>query len=137
VRWCVALLERPTRVIEVTARLAFEAWQAAAPELGFPTFSEVRCWLAEDNRAQPRARGEAVEDQKPNPEPTPEPAPEPMLRWFAYSHLPDPLRIVSYQFYTLAWHLVRTLPPSTERTVALRKLLESKDAAVRAALPAE
>lgn len=30
---------------------------------------------------------------------------------------------------------VTTLPRSAERTVALRKLLESKDAAVRAALP--
>jgi hypothetical protein len=119
-------------VVEVTARLAFEAWQAAAPELGFPTFSEVWCWLAEDNRAQPRARGDTVKDSNPPREPLP----EPMLRWFAFSHLPTPeLRAVSEPFFTLAWSLVRTLPPSAERTVALRKLLESKDAAVRAALP--
>ena len=37
----------------------------------------------------------------------------------------------------LAHGLVRELPRNPERTVALRKLLESKDAAVRAALPAE
>ena len=35
----------------------------------------------------------------------------------------------------LAERLVATLPRSAERTVALRKLLEGKDAAVRAALP--
>jgi len=34
----------------------------------------------------------------------------------------------------LAHHLADTLPPSAELTVALRKLLESKDCAVRAAL---
>jgi hypothetical protein len=37
-------------------------------------------------------------------------------------------------FSSLADHIVATLPRSAERTVALRKLLESKDAAVRAAI---
>ncbi len=60
---------------------------------------------------------------------------EPMLRWFVFDHLPDHLQEVSLSFYQLAHHLVRELPRSPERTVALRKLLESKDAAVRAALP--
>ena len=58
-----------------------------------------------------------------------------ILRFFAYEHLPPHLRAVSQPFGELAEHLVATLPAGAERTVALRKLLESKDAAVRAALP--
>lgn len=62
---------------------------------------------------------------------------EPMLRWFAYGHLRDGyLRDTSAMFATLAADIVDTLPRSAERTVALRKLLESKDAAVRAAIGA-
>lgn len=59
---------------------------------------------------------------------------DPMLRWFAYAHLPEKLKAVSAPFGALAQSIVDTLPPCAERTVALRKLLESKDAAVRAAL---
>ena len=58
-----------------------------------------------------------------------------MLRWFAYAHLPSPLQVVSRPFGELAQLLVDVLEPSAERTVALRKILEGKDAAVRAALP--
>lgn len=58
----------------------------------------------------------------------------PILRFFAYSHLPDRLRAVSEPFGKLARDLVATLPPSAELSTALRKLLEAKDAAVRAAL---
>lgn len=62
-------------------------------------------------------------------------AEEPILKYFAYAHLPLPLQGVSVKFYEVACTLVALLPRSAERTVALRKLLESKDAAVRAALP--
>lgn len=58
---------------------------------------------------------------------------EPILRFFEYSHLPEHLRAVSEPFMGLA-HRIMCLPRNPERTVALRKLLESKDAAVRAAL---
>jgi len=57
-----------------------------------------------------------------------------MLRWFAYEHLPLNLQGVSAPFYGLATLIVGLLSPGPERTVALRKLLESKDAAVRAAV---
>ena len=57
-----------------------------------------------------------------------------LLRWFDYEHLPADLQEVSKEFHTLAGHLDRTLPHGAEKTVSLRKLLESKDAAVRAAL---
>lgn len=59
---------------------------------------------------------------------------EPILQYFEYQHLPEHLQVVSSQFHTLAHELVKTLPRNPERTVALRKLLESKDAAVRARL---
>ena len=55
-----------------------------------------------------------------------------MLKWFAYDHLPPHLQNVSRPFHDLAVNLCEGLLPGPERTVALRKLLESKDAAVRA-----
>lgn len=57
-----------------------------------------------------------------------------MLKWFAYSHLPPDLQIVSRPFAELATGLVLAIEAGAERTVCLRKLLEAKDAAVRAAL---
>ena len=62
---------------------------------------------------------------------------DPMLRFFRWQHLPPHLQVVSRPFGELAEQLVANLTPCAERTVALRKLLESKDAAVRAALPPE
>ncbi len=59
---------------------------------------------------------------------------EPILQYFAYQHLPAHLQSVSILFHDLAQTLVRRCPRNPERTVALRKLLESKDAAVRAML---
>lgn len=59
---------------------------------------------------------------------------ERMLKWFEYSHLPEKLQAFSKPFGELAAHVVATIEPGPERTVALRKLLEAKDAAVRAAL---
>lgn len=59
---------------------------------------------------------------------------ERMLKWFEYEHLPPKLQEHSKPFGDLARQLCSALPASAERTVALRKLLEAKDAAVRAAL---
>lgn len=58
----------------------------------------------------------------------------PILRFFHYRHLPDRLRETSEKFCALARVIVESLPRNAERTVALRKLLEAKDAAVRAHL---
>lgn len=58
---------------------------------------------------------------------------EPIMQFFAYQHLPEHLQKVSEPFAELAC-VIMTLPRNPERTVALRKLLESKDAAVRAAI---
>lgn len=57
---------------------------------------------------------------------------EHILQFFAYAHLPPHLQEVSRPFCELADQVVETLPRNPERTVALRKLLEAKDAAVRA-----
>ena len=60
--------------------------------------------------------------------------PEPILQFFAYAHLPPHLQAVSQPFGELAQRICVDLPRNPERTVALRKLLEAKDAAVRARL---
>lgn len=57
-----------------------------------------------------------------------------MMKWFAYEHLPERLQAVSKPFGQLAAQIEQTIDGGPERTVALRKLLEAKDAAVRAAL---
>lgn len=71
-----------------------------------------------------------------------------MLQFFAYSHLPAELQMISKPFCELAHAMVQgdnvpesgtctfgsSLPSNPERTVALRKLLEAKDCAVRAFL---
>lgn len=57
---------------------------------------------------------------------------DPILRYFHYGHLPESLQQHSKPFCELARHVVEKLPRNPERTVALRKLLEAKDAAVRA-----
>lgn len=73
-------------------------------------------------------------------DPTPEeifippPLREHVLQFFTFDHLPPHLREVSKPFAELAIGIVDTLPRNPERTVALRKLLEAKDAAVRARL---
>jgi hypothetical protein len=59
---------------------------------------------------------------------------EPILQFFAFAHLPVRLQHVSKPFCELAGAIISSLPRNPERTVALRKLLEAKDAAVRAAI---
>lgn len=72
---------------------------------------------------------------------------EHITQFFAYQHLPPKLQAVSKPFCDLAFAIIGDerglpegasvefpLPRNPERTVALRKLLEAKDAAVRAVL---
>lgn len=61
-------------------------------------------------------------------------AADPILRYFDHRHLPPRLSAVAAVFALTAYQVAMTLPRSAEKTVALRKLLEGKDAAVRAAL---
>ena len=55
-----------------------------------------------------------------------------ILKFFECDHLPAHLQTVSRPFGDLARKVVETLTPGPERSTALRKLLEAKDAAVRA-----
>lgn len=57
---------------------------------------------------------------------------EPIGQFFKYAHLPEHMQAMSRRFYDLASEVVVNAPRNPERTVALRKLLEAKDAAVRA-----
>ena len=57
-----------------------------------------------------------------------------LIQFFAYEHLSPNLQAVSKPFGDLAEKIVDWLPRNPERTVALRKLLEAKDCAVRALL---
>jgi len=59
---------------------------------------------------------------------------EHIMQFFAYEHLPAHLQVVSKPFGDMEAWIVETIPRNPERTVALRKLLEAKDAAVRAVL---
>lgn len=56
-----------------------------------------------------------------------------VLQFFDFGHLPENLQAVSGPFKNLAW-LIANGPENPETTVALRKLLEAKDCAVRAVI---
>jgi hypothetical protein len=60
-----------------------------------------------------------------------------LLTFFTYAHLRPELQTISKPFGELAEWIVRELPANREQTVALRKLLEAKDCAVRAKLLGE
>lgn len=57
---------------------------------------------------------------------------ERMMKWLSYEHLPPELQWVVMNYNELGHTICTNIPPSPERTVALRKLVESKDCAVRA-----
>lgn len=61
------------------------------------------------------------------------PSVQAIMQFFVYAHLPPNLQEVSKMFGELA-EKVANGPQNAETTVALRKLLEAKDAAVRAVL---
>lgn len=63
---------------------------------------------------------------------------EMVMRFFRWEHLRDEgMREMSRKFAELAEHVHSVCPRDPERSVALRKLLEGKDAAVRSLLPKE
>lgn len=88
----------------------------------------------DEARARALAAKQKAEQQAKLAAQTSAPVEDPMLRWFAYAHLPAHLQSVSKIFHDAAHATVAAVPASAERTVALRKLLEGKDAAVRAAI---
>jgi hypothetical protein len=56
-----------------------------------------------------------------------------VLQYFDFRHLPEHLQPASRPWAEQAMRLALNTEPSPELTVALRKLVEAKDAAVRAA----
>lgn len=57
-----------------------------------------------------------------------------ILKYFKYDHLPEKLQAVSKPFGMLAESLAKSSVINEELLMALRKLLEAKDCAVRAVL---
>jgi hypothetical protein len=57
-----------------------------------------------------------------------------LIQFFECQHLPEHLQVVSKPFGELANQMEQTLPGNPEKTVALRRLPEAKDCAVRAVL---
>lgn len=57
-----------------------------------------------------------------------------IMQHFSYEHLPPNLREISEPFCNMAERMLLVLPNNQQRAVLLQKLLEAKDAAVRAAL---
>jgi len=55
-----------------------------------------------------------------------------IMQFFSYDHLPEPMKSVSKKFGDLAIEMNEHLPENPEKSVALRRLLEAKDCAVRA-----
>ena len=60
--------------------------------------------------------------------------PAPIMKYFEYAHLPERLQDVSRPIGDLARLMDNQLPDCAEKSAGLRKLLECKDAFVRAAL---
>ncbi len=57
-----------------------------------------------------------------------------IMQFFKYDRLPRHFRTFSEQFCDLAKWVSEQLPDNEEKTMALRKILEAKDCAVRAVL---
>ena len=61
--------------------------------------------------------------------------PSSLIQFFAYEHLPENLQKISKPFAELAQAIdIESRNDNPEKRMALRKLLEAKDCAVRAAL---
>jgi len=62
-------------------------------------------------------------------------APEPLMQFFDYDDAPWSTKgILAGAFLSMACAIARQCPRNAERTVALRKLLEARDCAMRAAV---
>lgn len=58
----------------------------------------------------------------------------PVRKFFSYAHLPPHLASGSRPFCELAYHVIATIKRTAERTIALRRILDAKDQAVRCLL---
>ena len=55
-----------------------------------------------------------------------------LLKYFKYDHLPERLQPTSKIFKDAVRKVINNVPTGEERDMAIRKLLEAKDCAVRA-----
>lgn len=112
------LLETTIRT-ELSGRGPARVVWRALPELrtGFEVPPYIYCRLALEPIGEQEEEASASEP--------------PILKFFEWKHLPPRLQDVSRPFANLAHWVVNELPDGPERTVALRKLLEAKDCAVR------
>jgi hypothetical protein len=114
--------EDATRVAKITTcNGATRTTQDVAPGASLETYLHQTCSLFVEEKAEDIAAAALG-------------APDHIMQFFAFEHLPPHLQMASRPFADLAKALVQYTPRNPERTVALRKLLEAKDAAVRALL---
>ena len=121
----------------------FEATDEEVQELSKRALQDDRALkqrAAEAAAADSAAFQNAVDEQrKPAPEPfmgragarESEPA-ERLLQFFAYAGDAEEQRDITMMYYQLARRIIDKRGPGPERTTALRKLLESRDAVLRA-----
>src|SRR5437773_1334655 len=55
-----------------------------------------------------------------------------MMVLFEYGHFPAHLRYIGRSFYELALNVIRTVPDSIERVLALRSILQARDGTISA-----
>lgn len=60
---------------------------------------------------------------------------EPLLKWFETVDANEDTAFILAHYYNLAKTVTKSIPRSPERTMALRKLLESRDAIIRSIDP--
>jgi hypothetical protein len=130
----------PQHVIEDWIRLGSET-TLPAPVVIDDRFECLRAAMLElfreAGRLEPPAGIQSCygsQTMEPDTDPTPdEIRAEPLMQVFKHMHLRAELRVVSQPYCELARKLLK-LPRNPERSVALRKLRESKDCAVTALL---
>jgi hypothetical protein len=89
----------------------------------------------EDIIRRKREEREAEEAKAVQKHSAPQRALEPVehiMQFFRYENLPPVLAAISKPFCDLADSMIHNIPHNPERTAALRKLLEAKDATLRA-----
>lgn len=142
--------QAPPLVDPATAVLGFAAWLTGRRDALTISAEHDAAIVAElvDTFRQSQGWAEPPEDftTQLRPYPSEEPGPTfdqilaareigtPIIKFFRFGHLPSQLQGRSRPWAELALRVVDDGPPSAERTTALRKLLEGKDCAVRAAL---
>jgi hypothetical protein len=60
--------------------------------------------------------------------------PDTILQFFSYKHLHPNFQLVSKRFHDLVMEMTQILPNNSQRELVFLRLLEAKDAAVRAAI---